>query len=120
MQSKRARPIVQMMVLLAAASTAAIVPRHALAADDEFPQARRLSAIEVIVDQRGLFVSLAGNGRLSPSVIYEVEHGPPRLVVELSTVTAEVPDIMPIGMMSGQGSASRCSEHRPIDYPRRV
>ena len=64
----------------------------------EPPAARRLSAIEVLVEERGLVVSLAGDGLLTPSSIHEAEDGPPRLVVDLPEVTSWVPGITPVGV----------------------
>ena len=53
--------------------------------------ARRLSAIEVVIDGRGLVVSLAGDGRLKAPAIGGAEHWPPRLVVDLPEVISGVP-----------------------------
>ena len=59
--------------------------------------ARRLTAIEVIIEGRGLIVTLSGDGQLAPTVICEAEHWPPRLVVDLPGVIPGVPGITPIG-----------------------
>ena len=59
--------------------------------------ARRLTAIEVIIEGRGLIVTLSGDGQLAPTVIREAEHWPPRLVVDLPGVIPGVPGITPIG-----------------------
>ena len=67
------------------------------AASEKPSAARRLSAIEVLVEGRGLIVSLAGDGQLTASVIRETEHRPPRLVVDLPEVMSGVPGITPIG-----------------------
>jgi hypothetical protein len=68
-----------------------------LAASEEPSAARRLSAIEVIIEGQGLVVSLAGDGPLRPTAIREAEHWPPRLVVDLPDVISGVPGITPIG-----------------------
>ena len=67
------------------------------AASAEPAAARRLSAIQVIVEERGVVVSLAGDGVLTPSSIHEAEHWPPRLVVDLPDVASWVPGITPVG-----------------------
>ena len=67
------------------------------AASEKPSVARRLSAIEVIIDGRGLVVSLAGDGPLTPTAIHEAEHWPPRLVIDLPEVISGVPGITPIG-----------------------
>ena len=59
--------------------------------------ARRLSAIEVVIDGRGLVVSLAGDGRLKAPAIGGAEHWPPRLVVDLPEVISGVPGTTWIG-----------------------
>ena len=59
--------------------------------------AKRLSAIEVLIEERGLVVSLAGDGRLTPSSIQEAEYWPPRLVVELPEVASWVPGVTSVG-----------------------
>ena len=69
----------------------------ASATSEQPSPARRLSAIEVIIDGRGLVVSLAGDGQLKPIAIREAEHWPPRLVVDLPEVISGVPGITPIG-----------------------
>ena len=67
------------------------------AASAEPAAARRLSAIQVLVEERGLVVSLAGDGGLTPTSIHEAEHWPPRLVVDLPDVTSWVPGVTPVG-----------------------
>ena len=64
----------------------------AIRASDEQTLARRLSAIEVILEQRGLVVTFAGDGTLDPSSIHEAEQWPPRLVIDLPGVVASVPE----------------------------
>ena len=67
------------------------------AASEKPLAARRLTAIEVIIEGRGLIVTLSGDGQLAPTVIREAEHWPPRLVVDLPGVIPGVPGITPIG-----------------------
>ena len=74
------------------------VPGSVAMVGNESAPARRLSEIEVLVGQRALVVSLAGDGRLQPSAIHEAEHWPPRIVVELREVTAWVPSVTSIGV----------------------
>ena len=67
------------------------------AASEKPSTARRLSAIEVIIEGRGLEMTLSGDGQLKPTVVREAEDGPPRLVVDLPGVIPGVPGITPIG-----------------------
>ena len=60
-------------------------------ANEEPERVGRLSAIEVILDERGVVVTFAANGRLEPSSIQEAEQWPPRLVIDLPDVTPGVP-----------------------------
>ena len=53
--------------------------------------AKRLNAVEVLLERSGLVVTLVGDGVLAPSSIYEAEHWPPRLLIDLPGVTALVP-----------------------------
>jgi len=64
----------------------------------EPPAASRLSAIEVLVEARGLVVTLAGDGRLQPSSVWEAEQWPPRILLDLPNVAASVPGITSIGV----------------------
>ena len=86
------RRLVVMVLVLAGAGWSFLS-----AAAAEPAAARRLSAIQVIVEERGLVVSLAGDGVLTPSSIHEAEHWPPRLVVDLPDVASWVPGITPVG-----------------------
>ena len=79
-------------VFVAAGSTYLVLP----VVSAEPSAAKRLSAIEVLVDERGLVVSLAGDGRLTPSAIHEAEYWPPRLVVDLPEVASSVPAVTAI------------------------
>ena len=65
---------------------------------EEPPAASRLSAIEVLVETRGLVVTLAGDGRLQPSSVREAEQWPPRILIDFPDVTASVPGITSIGV----------------------
>ena len=60
--------------------------------------ARRLSAIEVIIEERGLVVTLSGDGQLKPPAVREAEDWPPRLVVDLPGVIPGVPGVTTIGV----------------------
>jgi type IV pilus assembly protein PilQ len=89
---------------------AAHAPRGIRAVESaEPPAASRLSAIEVLVDARGLVVTLAGDGRLQPSAVWEAEQWPPRILLDLPNVAASVPGITSIGV--GPVSDVRVTAH---------
>ena len=88
---------VRRRLALAVSVVAGCTPLFPSVASAEPPGAKRLSAIEVLIEERGLVVSLAGDGRLTPSSIHEVEYWPPRLVVELPEVASWVPGITSVG-----------------------
>ena len=58
--------------------------------------AKRLNAVEVLLERSGLVVTLIGDGVLAPSSIHEAEHWPPRLLIDLPNVTAAVPASTPV------------------------
>ena len=84
------------LTVLGATTTATQTARSTEQADPA--PARRLSAIEVLVEPDGLIVTLAGDGRLRPSSIREAEQCPPRLVVDLPGVAAAVPGVTTVGV----------------------
>ena len=91
MRSARLFASVMIVVVIAHA------PRQTRAVETaEPPAASRLSAIEVLVEARGLVVTLAGDGRLQPSSVREAEQWPPRILIDLPGVTASVPGITSI------------------------
>lgn len=92
---RNVRLFASVMVLVVAAHT----PRGARAVEEEEPPAAsRLSAIEVLVEPRGLVVTLAGDRRLRPSSVREAEQWPPRIFIDLPEVTASVPGVTSIGV----------------------
>ena len=93
--SQIATLLASVLVVVAAAQT----PQGARAAEgEEPPAAGRLSAIEVLVEPRGLVVTLAGDGRLTPSSVLEPEQWPPLVVIDLPRVSASVPGITSVGV----------------------
>ena len=88
---------VRRRLALAVLVVAGCTPLFPSVASAEPSGAKRLSAIEVLIEERGLVVSLAGDGRLTPSSIHEAEYWPPRLVVDLPEVASWVPGITSVG-----------------------
>ena len=76
--------------------------------------ATRLNAIEVVLEDGGLVVTLAGDGLLVPSSIHEAEHWPPRLVIDLPDVTARVPAVTRVDVRPVDSIRVALHSHDPL------
>ena len=76
--------------------------------------ATRLTAIEVVLEDDGLVVTLAGDGVLVPSSIHEAEHWPPRLVIDLPDVTARVPAVTRVDVRPVDSIRVALHSHDPL------
>ena len=76
--------------------------------------ATRLNAIEVVLKDDGLVVTLAGDGLLVPSSIHEAEHWPPRLVIDLPDVTALVPAVTRVDVRPVDSIRVALHSHEPL------
>ena len=76
--------------------------------------ATRLTAIEVVLEDDGLLVTLAGDGLLVPSSIHEAEHWPPRLVIDLPDVTARVPAVTRVDVRPVDSIRVALHSHDPL------
>ena len=83
-------------------------------ASDDPERVRRLSAIEVVLEERGIVVTFAANGRLEPSSIHEAEQWPPRLVIDLPDVTPAVPDSTRVNVGPVEGIRVATHSYDPL------